>query len=439
MKNNDAPAFRYAFEAELSASKIPVIPNGIKPISVTSSAVIGAGTMGLGIAMSFINAGISTKLLDVSPELVEQGLARIKDHYRRNVERGRLECSEIKGRLGLISGILNYDDLRDVDIVVEAVFEDLNLKQEVFHCLNAACRSDAILATNTSTLDINKIAAVTARPDRVIGTHFFSPANMMKLLEVVRGRETSLGTVTSVLKLAKTIGKIGVVVGVCDGFVGNRMLHSFLREAFFLLEEGATPEQIDKVMVEFGFVMGPFAVADLAGLDVGWRIRKRHNQIRPPHLCWPAIGDKICELGRFGQKTQAGWYDYESGSRTPMHSPLVKDLIENHSKELGINRRAIKDQEIIERCLFLMINEGANIIGEKIALRPSDIDVIWLNGYKFPRRYGGPMFFADKMGLENVYAGIVKYRDVHGARWEPSLLLKVLSESNGEFSDLNIV
>ena len=439
MTNNGAPAFRYAFEAGLSASKIPVISNSTKSISVKSSAVIGAGTMGVGIAISFINAGIPTKLLDVSAELVGRGLGRIREHYRRNLERGRFDCSEIKEYLDLISGITSYDDLRDVDIVVEAVFEDLDLKREVFRCLNTACRPDAILATNTSTLNIDEIAAVTAQPDRVIGTHFFSPANVMCLLEIVRGRETSLDTVASALKLAKTIGKIGVVVGVCDGFVGNRMLHSFLREAFFLLEEGATPEQIDKVMVEFGFVMGPFAVADLAGLDVGWRIRKRHNQIRPSHFRWPGIGDKVCELGRFGQKTNAGWYDYESGRRVPRHSRLIKDVIENHSKELGINRRDITDQEILERCILLMINEGANILGDKIALRPSDIDVIWLNGYKFPRYRGGPMFFADKMGLENLYVRIVKYRDVHGARWEPSPLLKGLSESNKKFSDLNIV
>ena len=438
MTNNDAPEFRYAFEAELLASKIPVIPNCSKSRSVKSSAVIGAGTMGVGIAMSFINAGIPTKLLDVSPELIGQGVARIRNHYGRNLERGRLDSSEIKKRLDLISGISSYDDLYDVDIVVEAVFEDLNLKQEVFRCLNTACRPDAILATNTSTLNIDKIAGVTTQPDHVIGTHFFSPANVMRLLEIVRGRETTLDTVVSALKLAKTIGKIGVVVGVCDGFVGNRMLHSFLREAFFLLEEGATPEQIDKVMVEFGFVMGPFAVADLAGLDVGWRIRKLHNQIRPLHLRWPGIGDKVCELGRFGQKTNAGWYDYESGGRVSRHSRLIKDLIENHSKELGINRRAITDQEVLERCIFLMINEGANILGEKIALRPSDIDVIWLNGYTFPRYRGGPMFFADKMGLENLYTGIVKYRDVHGARWKPSPLLKCLSESNRKFSDLNV-
>ena len=240
-------------------------------------------------------------------------------------------------RLSLITGVTNYDGLRDVDIVVETIFEEMDMKQEVFSRLDQLCGPDTILATNTSTLDIDEIAAVTTRPVHVVGMHCFSPAHGMRLVEIVRGRQTSLDTVAMVLKLVLTIRKIGVVVGVCDGFVGNRMLHSFLREDLFLLGEGATPEQIDKVMVKFGFSMGPFTVADLAGLDVGWRIRKRHNQIRPLHLQWPAIGDKICELGRFGQKTQLGWYDYESGSRTPMHSPLVRGLIANHSKELGIN------------------------------------------------------------------------------------------------------
>ena len=435
----DFQAGQYAFEAELLASSILHVSNGIKPVSVKSSAVIGVGTMGVGIAVTFVDAGIPTKLLDASSNLLERGVDRVRDHYRRCVERGRISYSEMTERLSLITGITNYDDLRDVDIVVEAVFEEMDMKKEVFSRLDQSCGPDTILATNTSTLDIDEIAAATTRPEHVAGMHFFSPAHVMRLVEIVRGRQTSLDTVATVLKLVQTIRKIGVVVGVCDGFVGNRMLHSFLREAFFLLGEGATPEQIDKVMVKFGFSMGPFAVADLAGLDVGLRIRKRHNQIRPLHLQWPVIGDKVCEIGRLGQKTNAGWYDYESGSRTPIHSPVVRDLIENYSKELGINRCAISDNEILERCLYLMINEGANIIEEKIALRPSDIDVIWLNGYKFPRSRGGPMFLADKMGLENVYAGIVKYRDVHGARWEPSLLLKVLSESNRKFSDLNIV
>ena len=430
----NSQAGQYAFEAELLASSILHVSNGIKPVSVKSSAVIGVGTMGVGIAVTFVDAGIPTKLLDASSNLLERGVDRVRDHYRRCVERGRISYSEMTERLSL-----NIDPVRDVDIVVEAVFEEMDMKKEVFSRLDQSCGPDTILATNTSTLDIDEIAAATTRPEHVAGMHFFSPAHVMRLVEIVRGRQTSLDTVATVLKLVQTIRKIGVVVGVCDGFVGNRMLHSFLREAFFLLGEGATPEQIDKVMVKFGFSMGPFAVADLAGLDVGLRIRKRHNQIRPLYLQWPVIGDKVCEIGRLGQKTNAGWYDYESGSRTPIHSPVVRDLIENYSKELGINRCAISDNEILERCLYLMINEGANIIEEKIALRPSDIDVIWLNGYKFPRCRGGPMFFADKMSLENVYAGIVKYRDVHGARWEPSLLLKVLSESNRKFSDLNIV
>ena len=309
----------------------------------------------------------------------------------------------MQARLDRITPTLDLNDLSDADVVIEAVFEEMDLKRQVFGDLDRICRADAILATNTSTLDVNEIAAATSRPERVIGTHFFSPANVMKLMENVRGRETSAETIATVMQLSKRLGKVGVLVGVCDGFVGNRMLYAYRRQAEFLLEEGALPAQVDRVIYDFGLPMGPFQMGDLAGLDVGWRIRKRQAATRPPHLRYSPIGDRLCELGRYGQKTGAGWYRYEAGSRTPIPDPVVEELIVAVSAEQGRPRRTITDDEIIPRCLYPLVNEGAKILAEGLALRASDIDVIWMHGYGFPRYRGGPMYWADRVGVSTVH------------------------------------
>jgi 3-hydroxyacyl-CoA dehydrogenase len=337
-------------------------------------------------------------------------------------------------RVGLFKGVTSYDDIKDADIVIEAVFEDMAVKKQVFEKLDKVAKPGAIIATNTSTLDVNEIAAVTSRPQDVLGLHFFSPANVMKLLEVVRASKTSKDALATAMKLSKTIKKVGVVAGVCDGFIGNRMLHSYFREAGFLLEEGALPQQIDKVIEDFGFAMGPFRVGDLAGLDVGWYIRKRQAATRPAHQRYSRVADQICELGRFGQKTGAGWYRYEAGSRTPIPDPVVEELIVKASKEAGIERRKISDQEILERCIYALINEGAEILEEGIALRASDIDIVYIYGYGFPRYRGGPMFYADTVGLDKVYAAVKGYHEKHGEFWKPAALLARLAGEGGRFN-----
>jgi 3-hydroxyacyl-CoA dehydrogenase len=337
-------------------------------------------------------------------------------------------------RVGLFKGTVNYDDLKKADIVIEAVFEDMAVKKQVFAQLDKVCKPEAIIASNTSTLDVNEIASVTSRPEKVLGLHFFSPANVMKLLEVVRADKTSKETLATAMKLSKTIKKVGVVAGVCDGFIGNRMLHGYFREAGFLLEEGALPQQVDKVIEDFGFAMGPFRVGDLAGLDVGWYIRKRQAATRPAHLRYSKVADQICELGRFGQKTGAGWYKYEAGNRTPIPDPIVEDLIVKASKAAGIERRAVSDQEILERCMYALINEGAKILEEGIALRASDIDIVYIYGYGFPRFRGGPMFYADLVGLDKVYASVKKFHEQHGEFWKPSALLERLAGEGGKFN-----
>ena len=308
------------------------------------------------------------------------------------------------------------------------------VKKQVFERLDAVCKPGAILATNTSTLDVNEIAAVTKRPEQVLGLHFFSPANVMKLLEVVRAAHTSKQTLATAMKLARTIRKVGVVAGVCDGFIGNRMLHSYFREAGFLLEEGALPQQVDRVIEDFGFAMGPFRVSDLAGLDVGWYIRKRQAATRPAHLRYSKVADQICEMGRFGQKTGAGWYRYEAGNRQPIPDPQIEALILKAAKEAGIERREVTDQEILERCLYALVNTAANILDEGIALRAGDIDVAYVYGYGFPRYRGGPMFYADSVGLDKVYEAVQRYHTVHGEFWEPAPLLERLARSGGKFN-----
>jgi len=385
--------------------------------------------------MNFANAGIPVKVLEVNQEALDKGLGIVRKNYAATVSKGRLSQEAMDKRMGLFKGVTRYEDIKDADIVIEAVFEDMVVKKQVFEKLDKAAKPGAILATNTSTLDVNEIAAMTSRPQDVLGLHFFSPANVMKLLEVVRAAKTSKETLATAMKLSKAIKKVGVVAGVCDGFIGNRMLHGYFREAGFLLEEGALPQQVDKVIEDFGFAMGPFRVGDLAGLDVGWYIRKRQAATRPPHLRYSKVADQICELGRFGQKTGAGWYRYEPGNRTPIPDPAVEALIVKASKEAGIKRREISDQEILERCVYALVNEGAEILDEGIALRASDIDIVYIYGYGFPRYRGGPMFYADTVGLDKVYEAVQRYHSAHGELWKPAALLAKLAAEGKKFNN----
>ncbi len=394
----ESKALRHAFFGERAVAKIPGIAQGTRTFEVRNAAVIGAGTMGRGIAMVFANAGFPVKLLEMNEAALDKGLAAIRKNYAGSVARGRLAQDEMDRRLARISPTLAYEDIRDADIAVEAVFEDMQVKKEVFAKLDRVMKKGAILATNTSTLDVNEIAGATSRPEGVIGTHFFSPANVMRLLEIVRGAKTSKEVLATAMKLAKALGKLGVVSGVCDGFIGNRILNAYKRQANFLLDEGALPQAVDKALEDFGFAMGPFAVSDLAGNDIGWAVRKRQRAAQPDFV-YSRIPDRLCELGRFGQKTGAGFYKYQPGSRTPVPDPAVQKLIEDYRREIGIKPRALGDREIVERCLFAMANEGARILEEGIALRAVDIDMVYLAGYGFPRYRGGPMFHADTLGL----------------------------------------
>ena len=392
--------------------------------------------MGGGIAMNFANAGIPVTIFEVSQEAIDKGLAVITKNYAATVSKGRLSQEAMDTRLGLISTTVNYEDLGNADVVIEAVFEEMGLKKKIFGTLDTVCKPDAILASNTSTLDVDEIASATSRPEKVIGTHFFSPANVMKLMENVRGAQSSPQTIATIMKLSKTIGKIGVLVGVCDGFVGNRMLYAYRRQADFLLEEGALPQQIDKVLYDFGMPMGPYAMGDLAGLDVGWLIRKGQAATRPKHLRYSTVADRICELGRFGQKTGAGWHRYEAGNRTPIPDPEIEQLIVSISEAQGIPRREVTDQEILERCMYPLVNEGAKILEEGLAMRPSDIDIVWIYGYGFPRYRGGPMFWADLVGVKQIYDVMSRLHDEHGDWLEPAPLLRRLAEQGKGFGDL---
>ena len=437
LASDQSKAQRHAFFAERLVSKIADVPKDTPLLPIKTAAVIGCGTMGGGIAMNFANAGIPVKVFEVSQDALDKGVGLITKNYAATVTKGRLSQAQMDTRLGLISTTVSYDDVADADIVIEAVFEDMDLKKEVFAQLDTACKPDAILATNTSTLDVDEIASTTRRPDKVIGTHFFSPANVMKLMENVRGAESSAQTIATIMKLSKRIGKVGVLVGICDGFVGNRMLYAYRRQADFLLEEGALPHQIDKVIYDFGMPMGPYAMGDLAGLDVGWRIRQRQAATRPAHLRYSAVADRVCELGRFGQKTDAGWFRYEPGSRTPIPDPVVNELVLKVSAENGFARREIGDQEILERCMYPLVNEGAKILEEGLAQRASDIDVVWMYGYGFPRYRGGPMFWADLVGIKTIYETMSRLHDEHGDYWlEPAPLLKQLAEQGKGFGDL---
>ncbi|WP_312513991.1 3-hydroxyacyl-CoA dehydrogenase NAD-binding domain-containing protein [Stutzerimonas nitrititolerans] len=427
-------ALVHVFFAERQAGRIADLPAATQPRAITTAAVIGGGTMGVGIALCFANAGVPVKLLEVGDEALQRALQRARDTYATSVKRGSLSEAAMVQRLALIEGITDYAALADVDLVVEAVFEDMAVKQQVFERLDAVCKPGAILASNTSSLDLNAIAAFTRRPDDVVGLHFFSPANVMRLLEVVRGARTSHEVLASAMAIGRKLKKVAVVVGVCDGFVGNRMLFQYGREAEFLLEEGATPQQVDAALRNFGMAMGPFAVRDLAGLDIGQAIRKRQRAILPAHLEFPTVADRLCAAGMLGQKTGIGYYRYEPGNRTPLENPELASMLAAASREKGIERRELDERYIVERTIYSLVNEGAKILEEGIAQRSSDIDLIYLNGYGFPAWRGGPMFYADSVGLDRVLATIRELHARCGEWWKPAPLLEKLAAEGRTFS-----
>jgi 3-hydroxyacyl-CoA dehydrogenase len=428
MTSPESKAQRYFFFAEREAAKIPDVPADTPAKEIKKAAVIGAGTMGGGIAMNFANAGIPVTVVEVAKEALDRGLAIVRKNYEATASRGRLTAADVEKRMGLITGTTDFNAVKDADIVIEAVFEEMPIKKEVFAKLDGLAKSDAILATNTSTLDVNEIASATKRPQSVIGTHFFSPANVMRLLENVRGAKSSPTTVATVMALGRKIAKVPVLVGVCYGFAGNRMLHQRGLQAEKLILEGALPHQVDKVLTDFGFPMGPFAMGDLAGLDVGWRIRKGRGVTSP-------VADRICELGRFGQKTGAGYFRYEKGDRTPIPDPDVEKIIVDVATSQGLTRRHIPDEEILQRLLYPMVNEGAKILEEKIAIRASDIDVIWVYGYGWPVYRGGPMFWADSIGLKALRDRMLGFQRQHGDFWKPAALLNKLADQGKGFLD----
>jgi 3-hydroxyacyl-CoA dehydrogenase len=424
----------HVFFSEREVTKIPDIPKETPVIPIKSAAVVGAGTMGGGIAMVLANAGIPVLLKEVDQVALDRGLATIQSNYANSVNRGRFSQQVALERLSRITPTLTYDDFSIVDLVIEAVFEGMALKKDVFKELDRACKQGAILASNTSTLSIDEIASSTSRPTFVIGTHFFSPANVMRLLEIVRGKATSKEVIATCMQFSKTLGKIGVLVGNCRGFVGNRMFGPYRREAQFLVEEGARIEAVDKALSDFGMAMGPLATGDLAGLDVGWRIRKEYRHLEVPGIRQPFAEDHLCELGRYGQKTGAGWYTYDDQRRaTP--DPLVDEFIHKWVAKAGIAQRQISAQEITDRCLYALVNEGARILEEGYALRASDIDIIYLNGYGFPAYRGGPMWYADTVGLKRVYERIGEFQRQHGEIWRPAPLLKRLADEGKTFAD----
>lgn len=434
--SDQSKALIHVFFGEREVAKIPDVPKDTPAIPVTRAAVVGSGTMGGGIAMVFANAGIPVLLKDVDDTALELGMAKIKKNYVGSVQRGRFTQAYVDERLKLITPVLCYDAFADVDMAVEAVFEGMTLKKTVFADLDRACRPGAILASNTSTLDIDEIASATSRPEAVIGTHFFSPANVMRLLEIVRGKKSSKEAIATCMQLSKKLGKIGVLVGNCRGFVGNRMFHPYRREAQFLVEEGAAIEAVDQALTEFGTAMGPLATGDLAGLDVGWRIRKEHRHLEKAGIRQPLAEDRLCELGRYGQKTLKGWYRYDENRRATV-DPEVTAMVRQCSAGAAIPQRKISTEEIVERCIYALVNEGARILEEGYALRAVDIDIIYLNGYGFPSYKGGPMWHADAVGLQNVYRRICEFQQRHGELWTPAPLLKRLADAGKTFADFD--
>jgi 3-hydroxyacyl-CoA dehydrogenase len=431
--SEQSKALIHVFFSEREVGKIPDVPKETPLLPVKSAAVVGAGTMGGGIAMVLANAGIPVLLKDADQAALDRGLATIQSNYANSVKRGRFSQQDAEERFKRITPTLSYDDFAKVDLVIEAVFEGMALKKEVFKELDRVCKPGAILASNTSTLNIDEIASATSRPAYVIGTHFFSPANVMRLLEIVRGKATSREVIATCMQLSKALGKIGVLVGNCRGFVGNRMFGPYRREAQFLVEEGAGVAAVDKALADFGMAMGPLATGDLAGLDVGWRIRKEYRHLEKPGIRQPFLEDNLCELGRFGQKTGAGWYKYDE-QRRAMPDPVVDELIHKWVTEAGIRQREISAAEIVDRCLYALVNEGARILEEGFALRASDIDIIYLNGYGFPAFRGGPMWYADTVGLKQVYARISEFHRQHGEIWQPAPLLARLAEQGKTFA-----
>ncbi|MCA8425606.1 enoyl-CoA hydratase/isomerase family protein [Burkholderia seminalis] len=434
MMTPESRALRHAFFGERAASKIPDVPSDTPLREIRRVGVIGAGTMGGGIAMNFINAGLPVTLLETKQEALERGIATIRKNYDAQVKKGKLTQEKLDARMALIAPTLSYDDLKDADLIVEAVFEELGVKEQVFRKLDEVAKPGAILASNTSTLDVDKIAAFTKRPQDVVGMHFFSPANVMKLLEVVRGAQTAKDVLATVMAVAKKIRKTAVVSGVCDGFIGNRMIEQYIRQALFMLEEGALPAQVDRAIEKFGFAMGPFRMSDLAGNDIGWAIRKR-RYVEQPGLQYSKIADRLCEQGRFGQKTGGGWYDYVPGDRKAKPSSLVDEMVVAYSKERGVERRKIGDDEIVERLVFALVNEGAKILEEKIASKASDIDMVYLTGYGFPLWRGGPMLYADTVGLYNVERAIRRYAAApNGDAWRLAPSIAELAKAGRGFN-----
>ncbi len=436
LASEQSKALIHAFFGEREVGKVPGISKETPVIPVNRAAVAGAGTMGGGIAMVLANAGIPVVLKEADQAALDRGLGNIQKNYAASVARGRFSPSFVDERLKLIQPTLTYDGFADADIVVEAVFEGMDLKKQVFGELDRVCKAGAILASNTSTLNIDEIASATSRPEFVLGTHFFSPANVMRLLEIVRGKKTSREVLATALQLSKRLGKIGVVVGNCRGFVGNRMFHQYGREAVFLVEDGASVEAVDQALCEFGMAMGPLAVGDLAGLDVGWRIRKEYRHLEKPGIRRPIAGDRLCEMGRFGQKTGAGWYKYDEKRQASPDSEVAA-LVRKWAAEAGIPQREIPAEEIVARCVYALVNEGARILEEGFALRPVDIDIIYLNGYGFPAYRGGPMWFADTVGLKKVYDRICEFYKRHGEIWEPAPLLQQLAEQGKTFAEFS--
>ena len=432
----ECKALRHLFMAVRATSKIPDVPAETPKRTIHSLAVIGAGTMGGGISMNFLNAGIPVKMLEMKQEALDRGVATIRKNYESQVKRGKLTQDKYEQRMAMLSTTLSYEDLKDADMVIEAVFEEMGVKEAVFKKLDEVMKPGAILASNTSTLDVDKIASFTKRPQDVIGTHFFSPANVMRLLEVVRGAQTGKDVLATVMALGKKIKKTTVVSGVCDGFIGNRMIEQYSRQAGFLLDEGCTPAQVDKAVEKFGFAMGPFRMGDLAGNDIGWAIRKR-RAVERANLKYSKTADKLCELGRFGQKTGAGWYDYQAGKRDAIPSALVVQMIEDHRKSLGIVPRKISDEEIVQRLVFSLVNEAAHILEDGIASKASDIDMVYITGYGFPMFRGGPMNYADQFGLFNVVQAMNRFAQNpmdDGEFWKPAPLLRQLVAEGKTFN-----
>ena len=436
MMTSESRALRHLFLGERAASKIPDIDSSVQQREIKSVAIIGAGTMGGGIAMNFMNAGISVKMLEMKQEALDKGVATIRGNYEAQVKKGKLKQDKYEQRMALLSTTLSYDELSGTDMAIEAVFEEIGVKEKVFKELDRVMKPGAILASNTSTLDVNKIAEFTQRPQDVVGLHFFSPANVMKLLEVVRGAKTAKDVMATSMAVAKKIRKTAVVSGVCDGFIGNRMIEQYGRQGGFLLDEGCTPQQVDKAMEKFGMAMGPFRMGDLAGNDIGWAIRKR-RAVERATMKYSKTADLLCEKGRFGQKTGAGWYDYQPGKRDAIPNAEVVKMIEDYRAANGITPRKISDEEIVQRLVFALVNEAAHILEEGIANKPSDIDIAYIFGYGFPPYRGGPMLYADEVGLFNVVQAMHRFAQnpLDDANfWKPAPLLARLAAEGKTFN-----